>query len=126
MPISAAIEARLQCVAFAGIAFAVFASTLSLTFRDKGFLPPGRVLSRKSPSTPSAMYRSCQRHTHGFDLPVSRMIALVPWTSDVASTIRARQTALLVLLRSAMIASSRARFAGPTYMQMSSRLMAAA
>jgi hypothetical protein len=55
MPISAAIEALLQCVAFAGVSFAVFASTLSLTFRDKGFLPLGRVLSRKSPSTPSAM-----------------------------------------------------------------------
>ena len=54
MPVSAAIEARLQCVAFAGV-FAVLASTISLTFRDRGFLPLGRVLSRNSPSTPSTM-----------------------------------------------------------------------
>jgi len=55
---------------------------------------------------------SCQRHTHGLDVPVSRMIALVPCPSAVASTIRARQTVLVLLLRSAMIAWSRARFAG--------------
>ena len=55
MPVSAAIEARLQCVAFAGVSFAVLASTISLTFRDRGFLPLGRVLSRNSPSTPSTM-----------------------------------------------------------------------
>jgi hypothetical protein len=42
------------------------------------------------------------------------MIALVPWPSAVASTISARHTALRELLRSLMIASSRARFAGLT------------
>jgi hypothetical protein len=45
--------------------------------------------------------------------------------STVANTISARHTALLELLRSAMIASSRARFAGLTFMLMLSRLMAA-
>jgi hypothetical protein len=54
------------------------------------------------------------RHTHGFDLPVRRMMALVPRPSAVASTISARQTALALLLRSAMIASSLSRFAGLT------------
>ena len=55
MPISAAIVVRLQCVAFIGVSFTVFASTLSLIFCERGFLPLGRVLSRNSPSTPSAM-----------------------------------------------------------------------
>ena len=41
-----------------------------------------------------------------------RMISLVPWPSAVASTIFARQMCLAMLLRSAMIASSRVRFAG--------------
>ena len=39
-------------------------------------LPGGRVLSRSRPSTPSAMKRSCQRHTQVFDLPVAAMIAI--------------------------------------------------
>ena len=34
-----------------------------------GGLPGLRVLSRSSPSTPSAMKRACQRQTTGFDLP---------------------------------------------------------
>jgi hypothetical protein len=59
-------------------------------------------LVAQSPSTPSSTYRSYQRQTHGFDLPVIRIIALVPWPSAVASTIRARQTALVLLLRSVM------------------------
>jgi len=46
MPISAAIVARLQCVPLAGASCAVFASILSLTFRDKRFFPLGRISSR--------------------------------------------------------------------------------
>jgi hypothetical protein len=42
------------------------------------------------------------------------MMALVPSPSAVARTIRARHTALLELLRSAMIASRRARLVGLT------------
>jgi hypothetical protein len=39
---------------------------------------PGlRVLSRTSPSTPSAMNRACHHHTTGFDLPDRRMISAV-------------------------------------------------
>ena len=47
----------------------------------------GRVLSRRSPSKPSAMKRSCQRQTQVFDVPVWRMIALVPKPSADRSTI---------------------------------------
>src|ERR1700730_9872376 len=38
-----------------------------------GGLPGLRVLSRNSPSTPSAMNRACQVHTTGFDLPDRRI-----------------------------------------------------
>ena len=57
-----------------------------------GALPGGRVLSRSSPSTPSAMKRSCQRQTQVLDLPVAAMIAEVPRPSAVSRMIRARQT----------------------------------
>ena len=49
-----------------------------------GGLPGLRVLSRNSPSTPSAMNRACQVHTTGFDLPDRRMISAVPQPSAVA------------------------------------------
>ena len=60
----------------------------------------GRVLSRKSPSTPSAANRSCQRQTQVLDLPVSRMIAFVPRSSALSSTICARHTCFCGALRS--------------------------
>jgi hypothetical protein len=41
---------------------------------------------------PSRMKRSCQRQTHGLDLPVRRTIAAVPQPPAVARTILARQT----------------------------------
>jgi hypothetical protein len=46
------------------------------------FLPGLRVLSRVSPSTPSAMNRACHRHTTCFDLPDRRMISAVPQPSS--------------------------------------------
>ena len=55
MPVAFAMLARLQCVAFGGDVFAVFANTLSFTFSGKGGLRDGRVLSRLRPSTPSSM-----------------------------------------------------------------------
>jgi hypothetical protein len=55
IPISAAIELRLQCVALGGNSLAVLDRTLCFTAGDSGFLPGGRVLSRNKPSTPSAM-----------------------------------------------------------------------
>ena len=54
IPISAAIDALLQCVAFAGVPLAVLVRTLCLIAAGKGFLPGGRVLSRSKPSTPSS------------------------------------------------------------------------
>ncbi len=83
MPTAFAIVRTLQCVASGGVSFAVLASTLRFIAADSGARPGGRVLSRSRPSTPSAANRSCQRHTHGFDLPVARMIAIVPRPSAV-------------------------------------------
>jgi hypothetical protein len=40
--------------------------------RDIGPTLPGE------PCTPSSRYRSCQRQTVGFDMPVRRMISTVP------------------------------------------------
>jgi hypothetical protein len=40
------------------------------------------------------MKRSCQRQTHGFDLPVRRAISTVPQPSAVTRTILARQACL--------------------------------
>ena len=54
MPIAAAIVARLQWVAWAGVAWAVLVSTASFTASVSGGLRDGRVLSRRRPSTPSA------------------------------------------------------------------------
>src|SRR6476619_6989828 len=84
MPMTFAIDRTLQCVAFGGASLAVFASTLRFTAAGNGARPGLRVLSRVRPSTPSAAKRSCHRHTHGFDLPVARMIAIVPRPSAVA------------------------------------------
>jgi hypothetical protein len=114
MPTSAASVRTLHCVASAGTSVAVFASTFCFTASDNGGVPGGRVLSRSKPSTPSSMYRSCQRQTHGFNLSVSFMIALVQSPSAVARMIFARHTALLALLQSAMTASRRARLVGLT------------
>ena len=54
MPTALAIVRTLQCVASGGVSRAVLASTLYRTISGSGVLPGGRVLSRKSPSTPSA------------------------------------------------------------------------
>ena len=70
----------------------VSATTRSLTEGSSFAMREGRVLSRKRPSTPSTAKRSCQRQTHVLDLPVSRMIALVPTPAALSSTICARHT----------------------------------
>jgi hypothetical protein len=49
-----------------------------------------RVLSRNSPSTPSAMNRACQFQTTGFALPDRRKISAVPQPSAAARMIWAR------------------------------------
>ena len=67
-----------RCVASWGGGFNVTATTRSTVARSSGAMPGGRVLSRRRPSTPSSMKRSCQRQTVVLDLPVSAMMAAVP------------------------------------------------
>ena len=74
----------------------------------------GRVLSRSSPSKPSAAKRSCQRHTQVLDLPVRRMISIVPTPSALNSTISARQTCFCGVFRSLTSAVRRRRSVGET------------
>jgi hypothetical protein len=88
--------------------------TRSITACGKGEMRAGRVLSRSSPSTPSAMNRACHRHTQGLDTPAWRLIASVPSPSAVARMIRARQTCFCGLFRSATTASKQARSPAPT------------
>ena len=73
-----AISSAVQCVVSPGGSASVSATTRSATSGPSGGMREGRVLSRRSPSTPSCMKRSCQRQTQVFDLPVRRMISLVP------------------------------------------------
>lgn len=62
------------------------------TSGPNGTTREGRVLSRRSPSTPLPAKRSCQRQTAVLLLPVLCMTAFVPSPSAGASTIAARQT----------------------------------
>ena len=57
---------------------------------------------------PSFMNRSCQRQTQVFDLPVRRMISLVPTPSALERMIAARQACFCEALRSLVIASRQA------------------
>ena len=56
-----------------------------------------------------AAVRSCQRQTQVFDLPVRRMISLVPTPSALERMIAARQACFCEALRSLVITSSRPR-----------------
>jgi hypothetical protein len=82
----------------------------------------GRVLSRSSPSTPSAAKRSCQRQTQVLDLPVSRMIAFVPTPSALSNMICARQTCFCGALRSLTKAHNRVMSAGVTEKEIPGRM----
>lgn len=73
-------------------------------------------MSRSSPSTPSAIYRSCQRHTQVFDLPVAAMIATVPKPSSVSRMIRARHTCFCGVPRAPTRPPRRARSRAVTTM----------
>ena len=95
-----AIIAEVQWVASAGGSLWVSVTTRSVTLDPSGRIREGRVLSRRRPSYPSCMKRSCQRQTQVFDFPVRRMISLVPTPSALNSTISARQTCLCGVLRS--------------------------
>ena len=109
MPAAFAIARNVQWVASYGGGSSVRRTISATRAGAIGALPGGRVLSRKRPSTPSCMNRSCQRQTQVFDLPVSAMIAEVPRPSALRRTIRARQTCFCGALGSATIASNRWR-----------------
>jgi hypothetical protein len=92
MPTVFAIALTVQWVASSGGGASVRRTTSATRSSAIGALPGGRVLSFSRPSTPASMKRSCQRHTHVFDLPVAVMMPWVPTPSAVRSTIQARQT----------------------------------
>src|SRR5665213_2223809 len=112
MPISVAISGAVQCVVSAGGSRWVSATTRSAISTPSGATREGRVLSRNSPSKPSAMNRSCQRQTQVFEVPVWRMISLVPTPSADRRMILARQTCFWGLLRFRATAFKRRRTAG--------------
>jgi hypothetical protein len=101
----------IQWVASAGGGASVRRTTSATRSSAIGALPGGRVLSLSSPSMPASMNRSCQRHTHVFDLPVAIMMPWVPMPSSVRSTIRARQTCFCGVFGAAMMVQKRRRSA---------------
>ena len=62
------------------------------------------------------MFRLCQRHTHGLDLPVARQIALTVSPSALSKTMCARQITFAGVLRSAIRFASRVRSSEVTVM----------
>ena len=71
-PAASAIAAPVQCIASPDGASIVSVTTLAAIRGSSFGMREGRVLSCRSPSTPSAAKRSCQRQTQVLDLPVSR------------------------------------------------------
>ena len=100
----------------------VSATTRSAMAESSFGMREGRVLSRKSPATPSAAKRSCQRQTQVLELPVSRMIALVPSPLALSNTICARHTCFSGALRSLIPARSRSKSAEVTEREMPVRM----
>ena len=98
--VALAIVAPVQCVSSLAGASMVSATTRSASEGSSLAMREGRVLSCRSPSTPSAAKRSCQRQTQVFDLPVSPMIAFVPSPSALSLTICALHTGFCGALRS--------------------------
>jgi hypothetical protein len=117
-----AISAEVQWVTSAGGSLWVSVTTRSVTLDPSGRMREGRVLSRRRPSYPSCMKRSCQRQTQVFDFPVRRMISLVPTPSALNSTISARQTCLCGVLRSRASPFRRRRSAGLRLMEIPVRM----
>src|SRR3954447_26284343 len=109
MLVALAMAAAVQCVASCGGSAPVRATTLSMISWQSGGTRDGRVLSRRSPSTPSSAKRSCQRQTQVLDVPVRRIILTVPTPSAESSTISARQTCFCEALRLLTMPSSRLR-----------------
>ena len=105
-----AIRSAVQWVVSTGGSASVSATTRAATSGPSGGMREGRVLSCRRPSMPSVcMNRSCQRQTQVFDLPVRRMISLVPTPSALERMIAAPQACFCDALRSLVIASSRPR-----------------
>ena len=80
-----------KTVVSTGGSASVSATTRAATSGPSGGMREGRVLSCRRPAMPSFMNRSCQRQTQVFDLPVRRMISLVPTPSALERMIAARQ-----------------------------------
>ena len=102
-----------------------FSPASGLRFRPATEVPPGPLHPRGgvfwlglsleqlvAGGAPSSRYRSCQRQTVGFAMPVRRMLSTVPAPSAVAKTMLARQASLRGVLRFVRRASSSARSAG--------------
>ena len=119
---ASAMATPVQCVVSPGGACIVRVTTRSAIEGSSLEMREGRVLSRRRPSKPWSAKRSCQRQTQVLDLPVSRMIALVPTPSAVSSTICARQTCFCDALRSLTRARSRALSANVTEREMPVRI----
>lgn len=109
MPTATAIIKAVQWVASMGGSVSVSAATRSATSGARGGMRGGRVLSRRRPSTPSSMNRSCQRQTQVFDFPVRRMISWVPTPSALRRMIAARHTCCWAALRSRTTPARRRR-----------------
>src|ERR1700756_5130678 len=122
IPAALAIADAVQWVASCGGAWLVRATTRSTVSGGKAGMRDGRVLSRVSPSTPSCMKRSCQRHTTVLPLPTARAMAMVPLPSADRTMIRARHTCFCGLLRSRMIDCKRTRSAGVTVTEIPLRI----
>ena len=103
-----------QCVSPSGAELRASSATSRTFASDVRGFPGGRVLSRRRPSTPSRMNRSCQRHTVAFAEPVSAITAIVPKPSSAGGTIRARRACFTLLLPPPAIASSRLRCSSET------------
>lgn len=87
MPLARAIRSAVQWVVSVGGSANVSATTRSAASGPSPGIREGRgVLSRKSPSTPSSMKRCCQRQTQVLEVPVRRMISVVPTPSALRST----------------------------------------
>jgi transposase len=100
MSLARAIRSAVQWVVSVGGSANVSATTRSATSGPNRGIREGRVLSRKRPSTPSSMNRCCQRQTQVLEVPVRRMISLVPTSSALRSKMAARQACFCEALRS--------------------------
>jgi len=96
---AAATAAAVQCVVSPGGSVSVRATARSTTAACSSGMREGRVLSISRPAAPASMKRRCQRQTQVLEVPVTRMISLVPTPSADSSTICAPD----VLLRTVPI-----------------------